>query len=385
MSSIVSDLNGAAIGGTESIIKNDGLKHNGLICEEAAVAENGQQNSTGNINWTTGTTQSAVATSSRETNSTQPLNIISTFSGVGGIDEAFRQACYKILKAIELDRYPAMVYNRNFELPAIVDDIRHVDPNDLPRADGIAGGSPCQDYSVAGLRQGFSNPRGLLIFEQLRLAEVLQPKFILIENVKGLVTHDKGRTLATIIERYESKGYKVVYKVLNAKDFGVPQNRERVYIVMFKDIEHYNRFKFPEPLKRKPSLNDVIDFEHPVEDKYYYTASKNRKIYEMLAAAIDDPNAVYQLRRTYVRKNKSGLIPTLTANMGTGGNNVPIIKTKYGIRKLTPRECFNAMGFPKDFILPEDLSDSRLYKMAGNSVCVPVVRRIAENIAQAIS
>ncbi len=166
---------------------------------------------------------------------------------------------------------------------------------------------------------------------------------------------------------------------------GVPQNRERVYIVMFKDIEHYNCFKFPEPLKRKPSLNDVIDFEHPVEDKYYYTASKNRKIYEMLAAAIDDSNAVYQLRRTYVRKNKSGLIPTLTANMGTGGNNVPIIKTRYGIRKLTPRECFNAMGFPNDFVLPKELSNSRLYKMAGNAVSVPVVRLIAENIAKALS
>jgi DNA (cytosine-5)-methyltransferase 1 len=99
---------------------------------------------------------------------------------------------------------------------------------------------------------------------------------------------------------------------------------------------------------------------------------------------IDVPNAVYQMRRVYVRKNKSGLIPTLTANMGTGGNNVPIVKTKHGIRKLTPRECLNAQGFPRDFVLPEVLSDSRLYKMAGNSVCVPVVRRIAENIAKAI-
>ena len=225
-----------------------------------------------------------------------------------------------------------------------------------------------------------------MIFEQLRLAEVLQPKFILIENVKGLVSHDKGRTLAAILKEYESKGYKVIYTVLNAKDFGVPQNRERVYIVMFHDIEHYNRFRFPEPTPLTTKPCDLIGFENPVDDKYYYTPGKNKSgVYEMLAAAIDDPNAIYQFRRTYVRKNKSGLIPTLTANMGTGGNNVPIVATKYGIRRMTPRECFYAMGFPKDFVLPEGLSDSRLYKMAGNSVCVTVVRRIAERIAEALN
>ena len=131
-------------------------------------------------------------------------------------------------------------------------------------------------------------------------------------------------------------------------------------------------------------ITDIIDFENPVDEKYYYTTGKYKgDIYEQLESAMDDENAVYQWRRKYVRKNMSGVIPTLTANQGEGGHNVCLIKTKHGIRKMTPPECFYAQGFPKNFLLPEQ-SDSRLYKQAGNSVCVSVIKRIAENIIQAM-
>ena len=132
-------------------------------------------------------------------------------------------------------------------------------------------------------------------------------------------------------------------------------------------------------------LSDVIDFQKEVEKKYYYTQGKYKEnIYQKLTEAMDDADAIYQWRRVYVRKNKSGVVPTLTANMGGGGHNVPLILTPCGIRKLTPRECFNTQGFPKEFILPGTLSDARLYKQAGNSVCVGVIKRIAEKIIKAL-
>ena len=180
--------------------------------------------------------------------------------------------------------------------------------------------------------------------------------------------------------------YKFHYKVLNAMEYGnVPQNRERIYIVAFRNEKDFKNFLFPEKIPLTKKLTDIINFENPVDEKYYYTAGKYKgEIYEKLLEAMDDKNAVYQWRRKYVRKNMSGVVPTLTANQGEGGHNVCLIKTDFGIRKMTPRECFNAQGFPKNFNLPDYLIDSKLYKQAGNSVCVEVVKRIAENIANAI-
>ena len=159
-----------------------------------------------------------------------------------------------------------------------------------------------------------------------------------------------------------------------------------VHIVAFMDdVDKYN-FDFPMPVPLTRTLQDIIDFNSQMEEKYYYRKGKYKgDIYEQLEAAMDDPNTVYQWRRKYVRKNMSGVVPTLTANQGEGGHNVCLVKTKYGIRKMTPHECFNAQGFPEDFKLPTDMSDARLYKHAGNSVCVTVIQRIAQNIADAVN
>lgn len=318
------------------------------------------------------------------------LLVVSLFAGMGGIDHALHQTgCFQTVFANEIDDYPARVMEANFPLKVDRRDIRNVLPEDIPYVDVIAFGFPCQPYSIAGKQEGFDDKkgRGDLFFEVMRLVHVKKPRILFAENVKNLVHHDGGKTFAAILNAMEAEGYKVAYKIMDAAEYGnVPQHRERVYIIGFREEADYNRFRFPDPIPLTTKLSDVIDFENPADPKYYYTPENHKsEICEKLAAAIDDPNAVYQLRRVYVRKIKSGLIPTLTANMGTGGNNVPIIKTKYGIRELTPRECFNAMGFPKHFVLPEGLSDSRLYKMAGNSVCVTVVKRIAENIAEVIS
>ena len=172
---------------------------------------------------------------------------------------------------------------------------------------------------------------------------------------------------------------------MNAADYGnVPQNRERIYIVAFRDKEDYANFDLPKSIPLETSIKDVIDFENKVDDKFYYTAEKN-KFFDELKQNMTKSDTTYQWRRVYVRENKSNLVPTLTANMGTGGHNVPLILTNNKeIRKLTPRECFNVQGFPKDYKLPNQ-SNGRLYKQAGNSVTVPVIERIAKNIAKAIN
>ena len=173
---------------------------------------------------------------------------------------------------------------------------------------------------------------------------------------------------------------------MNAMEYGnTPQNRERIYIIGFKYEEDYRGFSFPNPIPLTRNITDIIDFKQPVAEKYYYTPGKYKgDIYDRLNLEMDDSNTVYQWRRVYVRKNQNSVVPTLTANMGEGGHNVPLVRVPSGIRKLTPRECFNAQGFPEDFLLPAEMTDSKLYKQAGNSVCVKVIKRIAEQLACAL-
>lgn len=219
----------------------------------------------------------------------------------------------------------------------------------------------------------------------LRIIKAKKPKAILLENVKNLVSHDNGNTFRVILEALKDAGYYVRYAVLNAMEYGnIPQNRERIYIVGFRTKKVFEKFTFPEPIPLKKTIHDVIDFINPVDEKYLYTKGKYKgDIFEKLVAAMDDSDAVYQWRRKYVRKNMSGVVPTLTANQGEGGHNVCLVKTKQGIRKMTPKECFNTQGFPESFVLP-DIADGRLYKQAGNSVCVSVVQRIAEQMLVAM-
>lgn len=315
------------------------------------------------------------------------LKCASFFAGVGGIDMGFEQTnFFKTVYANEFDEYPVKTYEQNFNVKADCRDINLVKANEIPDFDVMLAGFPCQAFSVAGLRKGFDDEkgRGTLFFELIRIIKEKKPSIVFLENVKNLVGHDNGNTFAVILEELEKQGYKVKYAVLNAMEYGnIPQNRERIYIVGFQDEEVYQRFVFPMPAKLTTKLSDIIDFETKMDEKYYYREGKYKgDMYEQLVAAMDDDSAVYQWRRKYVRKNKSGVVPTLTANQGEGGHNVCLIKTKHGIRKMTPHECFNTQGFPKDFKLPV-MSDARLYKQAGNSVCVSVIHRIAKEIVKA--
>ncbi|MDO4967043.1 MAG: DNA cytosine methyltransferase [Lachnospiraceae bacterium] len=318
------------------------------------------------------------------------LKCASFFAGVGGIDKGFEQnELFEVVYANEFDPYPVATYELNSDIKVDCRDIHEVEADQIPDFDVMLAGFPCQAFSIAGNRQGFDDEkgRGTLFFELVRIFKAKQPQIIFLENVKNLVGHDNGNTFSVIIGELKKEGYNVKYSVLNAMEYGnIPQNRERIYIVAFKDVEWYKNYEFPLPIPLTTKLSDIIDFINKLDDKYYYTEGKYKgDIYEKLIEAMDDDNAIYQWRRKYVRKNKSGVVPTLTANQGEGGHNVCLIKTKNGIRKMTPHECFNTQGFTKDFKLPSNQSESRLYKQAGNSVCVSVIARIANEIACAVS
>lgn len=317
--------------------------------------------------------------------------VCSLFAGVGGIDLGFLQTneC-EISYANELDKYAVQTYENNFKNKVDCRDIHNVKLEEIPEFDIMVGGFPCTSFSVAGYRKGFEDDRtGDLFFEMERIFKEKKPRVIFLENVKNLVGHDNGKTFRTIIECLEKAGYKdkIRYQVLNACEYGnIPQNRERIYIVAFRDKKDYDNFQMPLPIELNNTIKKVFNFENKVDDKYYYVEGKYKgNMYKLLNEEMKDDNTVYQWRRKYVRKNQSNLVPTLTANMGEGGHNVPLIKTDFGIRKLTPIECFYAQGYPKNYKLPESMSDAKLYKQAGNSVVVPVINRIAENIVKALN
>lgn len=319
-------------------------------------------------------------------NSDKKITCASFFAGVGGIDRGFENTGhFETIYANEIDENACITFEKNFPLKVDCRDINVVDANELPKFDVMLAGFPCQAFSIAGYRQGFNDEkgRGTLFFELVRIIRVKNPKVIFLENVKNLVSHDNGNTFRVILEYLQDCGYFVKYQVLNAKDFGnIPQNRERIYIVAFKSKQAYQRFEFPAPIKLTTKLTDVIDFDKKVNARFYYSEN-SCPFYKTLEEGMKKSDTVYQWRRVYVRENKSGVCPTLTANMGTGGHNVPLILTKNGIRKLTPHECFNLQGFPKSYELP-DIATTHLYKQAGNSVVVSVIERIATKIFEAL-
>lgn len=308
---------------------------------------------------------------------------ISLFAGVGGICLGFMNAGVDIVFANDFDKNACITYRENFKHGIVEGPIENINEKDIPNADLVLFGFPCTSFSIAGYRKGFEDERsGHLFFEALRIIKAKKPKAFFLENVKNLVGHDKGNTFKVITEALEAEGYHFKYKVMNSMEYGnVPQNRERIYVVGFKDKKACESFVFPEPLELTKKIEDITKPTEKKDDRFYY---ENSKYYPMLKEVMTKKDTVYQLRRIYVRENKSNVCPTLTANMGTGGHNVPLIIDEYGIRKLTPRECFMLQGFPEDYKLPEKMALSHMYKQAGNSVTVTVIERIAKNMVEAM-
>lgn len=308
------------------------------------------------------------------------ITVADLFAGIGGIALGLKRAGFKILWANEMDHNACITYSTNFKHKLYECEIQKLNPGDLPKVDMLAGGFPCQAFSIAGYRKGFSDTRGTLFFEIMRLVDSIQPEYLFLENVKNLERHDNGNTFKVILHELEKRGYHVKYKVLNTCEYSdVPQNRERIYIIAFKNKSVCDAFEFPKKSTKHKPISAILD--DSVEKNFYY--NEKSPFFSILTKEMTKRDTVYQWRRVYLRENKNNVCPTLTANMGMGGHNVPLVLDSKGIRKLTPRECARFQGFPETYKFPV-IANSALYKQFGNSVSVPVIEAVAKEIMKAI-
>lgn len=302
---------------------------------------------------------------------------IDLFAGIGGIRIPFQELGGKCVFTSEWDSFAQKTYKINFgEMPQ--GDITQVDENkDIPDFDILLGGFPCQPFSQAGLHKGFSDTRGTLFFDIERIIQAKRPKAFLLENVKQLKGHDKGRTFKVIEEHLMDLNYSVTAKVLRAGDFGVPQNRERIYIVGF-DKEYYclpdnYEFEFPEPPKTPTRLGNILEVK--VDEKY----TISQRLYEGHIRRKEEHKKRGNGFGFSLFNEDSEYTNTLSARYYKDGSEILIDQGENKLpRRLTPRECARLQGFPEEFIIP--VSDCRAYKQFGNSVAVPVIREIAKNM-----
>lgn len=314
------------------------------------------------------------------------FKFIDLFAGIGGFRIALQNTGGECVYTSEWNIDSKTTYRTNFGEFPFGDITKKATKNYIPdNFDILCAGFPCQAFSIAGNRKGFQDTRGTLFFDLEKIIEAKKPKVVFLENVKNLVSHDKGKTFKVILEILEKKlGYKAYSKILNSSTHAnVPQNRERIFIVAFdtKEVKNHADFRFPEPIPLTKTIHNILEKGKQADNLYY---KKDHQYYPELEKTMTSKDTIYQWRRVYVRENKSQVCPTLTANMGTGGHNVPLILDDYGIRKLTPKECFAFQGYPMDkFIIP-NLANSKLYMQAGNSVTTPLIERIAKNIIDII-
>ena len=302
--------------------------------------------------------------------------IASMFSGMGGIDLAFQQAGHSIVWANEINSAACKTYRKNLGEDHLVEcDIKKIDVKNIPDFDVLVAGFPCQPFSIAGKQRGFKDKRGNLFFEIARVIDIKRPPIVFLENVSNLVSHDNGKTFLVIYNTLASLGYQVRYKVMSATEYAnIPQTRSRIFIVAFLDDVACEHFTFPNPIKLKTTINDIVRRNEKKNDFYYYTEKSN--LYEKLCRTITDRNSIYHIKDSGIIKVRNNMCPTLTASMGTFPNRVPIVKDDFGVRKLTLRECLNFQGFPIDFKFPNSISVNDAYKQIGNSVVVGVIRNI---------
>jgi DNA (cytosine-5)-methyltransferase 1 len=300
------------------------------------------------------------------------FTFIDLFAGIGGIRIPFEANGGVCVFTSEWDKFAQQTYKSNFE-DEVHGDITQVSELDIPDHDVILAGFPCQPFSHAGLKEGFSDTRGTLFFDIERIARHHEPKVMLLENVKGLVSHDKGRTLQVILNSLDQLGYWVDHKVLNARDFGVPQNRERIYIVAYsKEYFDNGDFSFPIPPKKETRVGDIL--EPRVEAKYTISdrlwAGHQRRKLEHEAKGNGFGYSMFDRSSPYTS--------TISARYYKDGSEVLIAQRGKNPRKVTPREAARLQGFPEWFQVHP--SDSQAYRQFGNSVAVPVVAAIAKKI-----
>ena len=301
------------------------------------------------------------------------------FAGIGGIDLGFEQAGCEIVWANEIDKHACKTYRLNFGDEYLVEgDIKDISTKDIPRFDILTAGFPCQAFSSVGLLQGFDDPRGNLFFEIIRVVKDIKPRVVFLENVANLLKHDEGNTFKVIKSMLEELGYKVLFQVMNAKEYGnLPQQRNRICIVVFKFKKNLDKFKYPEMIPLTRTAFDLYDKEKK-EDKYYMDG---HRMWDRMMEYMTERDRVYRFTDWGLSRSREGICPTLLAAMGSRFERIPFFYDDYSVRLMTPRECARMQGFPESYILPET-NEKQIYKQIGNSVAVPVIYRIAENIVK---
>jgi DNA (cytosine-5)-methyltransferase 1 len=319
------------------------------------------------------------------------FTFIDLFSGIGGFRIGFEKAGFECLMSSEINSYCKTTYQNNFgETPLC--DITKIPLDDIPNHDVLTAGFPCQPFSICGKKRGFEDTRGTLFFHICEIINAKQPKVVLLENVKHLIHHDSGNTLTVILTTLEDLGYHVNFKLLNAKNFGMPQNRERIIIFATKKkLFNFSKCNFTKTETLEKFLDsDNSDFEFLNKDEYtlienpivqkesglIFVGYRNKAIWktgirentEHLSRVHRQPNRIYSVRGTH---------PTLPSQESSGRFFI-YLPDKNLVRKLTIRECYRIMGFPENFKISE--SKSEAYKQVGNSVCIPMVTELATQI-----
>ena len=308
--------------------------------------------------------------------------VASMFAGIGGICLGFKQVECEIVWANEINPASCNTYRHNFGDKYLIEsDIKFVKPADIPNFDILTAGFPCQSFSIGGTQRGFNDTRGTLFFEVGRIIEATRPKIVFLENVENLMEHDNGKTFLVIYNTLAQFGYGIRYKVMPSNEYGnLPQNRKRIYIVAFRDYIDCDAFSYPESIRLTQGIFDIINIHERKQEVYYY--QPNTDLYKQLNLFIGSKNTIFRIYNGHIRNIKvADVCPTITASMNTPDNAV-VLRDDYGIRRLTIRECLDLQGFPNEFYFPKTITIKDAYTQIGNSVSVPVIRRIAEKIVK---
>lgn len=302
------------------------------------------------------------------------MRVAALFSGCGGLDYGFVKAGFEIVWANDFDKYAVQTYNNNFSTKAVCQDISEVDYDTIPEHDVLIGGFPCQPFSMMGQEMGFEDRRGTLFFRVMDIVDNQEkrghkPKIIVLENVRTLMTHDGGRTFQAIKSELESRDYTVYAKLLNSNDYGVPQTRNRVFIVCFlgRNVE----YKFPNPTPNNLTLQNLLE---PMVDEKYFLSEKIKK------TILADGGGNYHAKSETDLKIARPLTATMAKMHRACQDNY--VTQNGRLRRLTPRECARLQGFPDDFII--GVSDAQAYKQFGNAVTVNVAYAIAKSIIEKV-
>lgn len=303
----------------------------------------------------------------------EKLKVVSLFSGMGGMDlgvlgnfsynnDYYASNPFEIVYASDNDNYSSHLYNNNFVHKCQIEDIRTVTINNIPSHDLLIGGFPCKSFSIVAQnppRLGYDDKDGKLFYEMVKVLKKKKPRFFIVENVKGLISANRGQAFPLIIKSFEDIGYTCKDEVLTASDYNVPQKRQRVFIIGFKYVKDKNAFSFPEPLQKKgPVLGDLVDINKKVDDKYYFS---ERAVKGMLRV-----REKMNKGRVMDPKKPCNTISSHLAKVSLNGTD-PVLYVNKKYRRFTPREAADIQSFPKEFTL-DGVSEHRQYVAIGNAV-----------------